>query len=416
MVDRPLRYPSLVWAFRILGLGPSGRSREERKHIWRAIIVVALSVMPLVIAMFLANGMTSGLTERYISLTSYHAQIHPVGLEPEVMLEKIHDDLSAAAPGLSLFQVRESFAMLYADDGSTSCTIKGLERDYIELMGSRGVLTVTKGGPFSESEPSILLSEATASELGVSVGDSLAVVTVTQSSGQPRLKPALFTVTGLYTTGYKQLDQSISFISSAQARRMIRDDDALYMAVIYPQGAGVSPLQIREQIETASEELFYVITWDELNRSLYANFRTSSSIIYIIMVLIILVASIHISSTSIVVVQQRYAQIGLLKSIGIPRRLIRRTFLYVSLCIGLLGSVIGIVLGLLLSSQLSSILKVLQGWGIAALDFYLIDLPLIIHWYELVLIVLCACVTAALASAVPLRKVDSILPIHLLGQ
>lgn len=416
MLDRPLRYPSLVWAFRILGTGPGRKSREERKHIFRAVIVVALSVMPLVIAMFLANGMTSGLTERYISLTSYHAQVHPVSLEPEAMLKRIQTDVSSALSELSLFEVRESFAMLYSNDGSTSCTLKGIDVSYIESMEARGVLQLTAGDRFSEHEPTILLGEASAAKLKVGVGDSIALVTVTQSSGQPRLKPALFTVAGLYTTGYKQLDQSISFISTTEARRMIRSEDDLYLAVIYPPGQGVSPELVRAQIESSSQELFYVITWDELNRSLYANFRTSSSIIYMIMILIILVASIHISTTSIVVVQQRYTQIGLLKSIGIPKRVIKRTFLYVSLCIGLLGSLIGIGLGLLLSSQLSMILRTLQSWGVAALDFYLIDIPLIIHWYELVLIVLCACVTAAFSSAIPLRKVDSILPIHLLGQ
>ncbi len=401
---------SLIWSFRILGFGVKGK-RTSKKHILSAVGIVALSVTPIIVSIFLANGMTIGITRKYINLSSFHAQIRTNMLD-----DKIEDEILQDPICKGIYHVRESFSILYSKDSSCSTTIKGVDPEYLQSNSFNQEIEILSGSNNLADGADIMISAAIAKELDVTINDTIAVVTITQQMGQTRLKPAIFHVKGIFASGYNQLDKQLVFIDLKQSSRIIKDDTKEYVGVIVRDAYAEDVTSIRRTLAKYVTDKSIIITWDQLNRSLYSNFRSSKTILYLVMVLIIIVASINISSTCIIIIQEKYHEIGMLKAMGVSSRVIKSTFLYTSMFIGGLGALIGISAGIVISTQLHTILLFFQSLGLSALDFYLVDIPVIFHWNEIVLVGVTAIVLAGLSALLPLKRINIILPINILQE
>ncbi len=387
---------------RILGIQSPGK-RGKRKHIISSVIVIACSVIPLILAIYLANSMTEGITGKYISLSSFHAQVQ--SYEP---LEKVDPDSIIE----QVFPIRETFCLFYSQNGSYTTNVKGVTEDYILSDRVRDEIMLKSGDLCLFDSADIVITTVIAEALEVIVGDTIAVVTVTQQSGQARIKPSIFHITGIIESGYNDLDGYLSYIDIEQARKIMKDDSNEYFGIFVSSEAAENPAKIK----AALSDQGYVITWDELNRSLYNNFKTSKLILYIIMVLIIFIATFNVSSTCIMLIQDKYLDIGLMKSIGVSKRTIEATFFFISILIGAIGSFIGIIIGILLSSQLNNILQGLKSLGFSALDFYLIELPFVMNWNEIILVGLLTTLLSGISSIIPIKRIHRILPIHMLNE
>jgi ABC-type lipoprotein release transport system permease subunit len=84
--------------------------------------------------------------------------------------------------------------------------------------------------------------------------------------------------------------------------------------------------------------------------------------------------------------------------------------------IGLAGSLLGTAVGLVLSTQLNALFALLQKLRVTALDFYLVDLPTVIPGAEIAAVIAAAVLFAVLTSLIPLKRIRTITPIHLLQE
>lgn len=402
---------SWIWALRILGIGTREKT-ARRKHIISAVTVVALSVIPLIIAIFLMNGMTLGITQKYMHLSSFHAQIWT---ESESRTETARS--VAQNPIVeSVYLVQEAFCLLYSESNSYNTTVKGVENAYVESSAFTDEIQVLDGDLTFNGSASVILSSTIADALEVGIGDTIAVVSVSRKKGAARIKPAIFHVSGIIESGYRQLDERLVFIPIEYSNRLIADDFSTYIGILVNNAYAEDIHGIRAELSQYLDDYGILTTWDQLNRSIYYNFKTSKAILYIIMILIIMVASVNISSTCIIIIQEKYLEIGMLKSMGVGNRIIKRTFLTTSVLIGAFGAGIGISLGLLISLQINNILSLLQQRGFAALDFYLIHIPIIIDWKEISLVGLLTVTISALSAIIPIRRIKAIVPIHMLQE
>ena len=65
---------SILFAFRML-IPKHKTPSNARKSMAGAVICVALSLIPLVVVLVVADGMIEGITDRIVGLSSYHIQI-----------------------------------------------------------------------------------------------------------------------------------------------------------------------------------------------------------------------------------------------------------------------------------------------------------------------------------------------------
>jgi lipoprotein-releasing system permease protein len=132
---------------------------------------------------------------------------------------------------------------------------------------------------------------------------------------------------------------------------------------------------------------------------------------FIILTLIILVASFNIISTLIVMVVEKTKDIGILRSLGMSAFSIRKIFTYQGFIIGVLGTLLGGLGGGLLCFLLKKyqFIKLPQ-------DIYYIDrLPVAIQlWPDIVLIVMSALVIILVSTIYPASRASRLKPVEAL--
>ena len=415
---RAERYKIGIWTAKLLGFNSS--SGRRIRHSIGSYLVTAFSVVPIIVVVILTNGMTSGITEKYIDLQSGHLRITAA-----VDAQEIVDSITDAENDLTIVSVHrivDGYGVLYTANGTYSASIRGVDDAYFsdpeigeEFSMIAGTMTV--GDPRA-----LVISEYIADLLDVKVGDRVAVAYSTQSrGGAPSgtgafLRPAIKSVTGIFTTGYSALDEQLAYIQDSVAREMLGDavEETVVLRLdsddlaVHKETAASLKLQLGDRVTD-------IQSWDEQNAALFRNFAETKNILLIIMAVIIVIASVNISSSCIMLIQENYINIGIMKALGYTSASIRNTFLLALLMVVGFGAITGVGLGLLLGLNINGILAGIASTGFAATDFYLISIPISIRFLNIIYILLFTVGVASLAILLPLRRVQSIRAIQIIS-
>ncbi|MDZ7772728.1 MAG: FtsX-like permease family protein [Balneolaceae bacterium] len=231
--------------------------------------------------------------------------------------------------------------------------VRGIETDSFErLHGLAGQLS---SGVYDLSvedrQPGVLLSEQLMAELGINVGDEVALLSaegmrkaLTQFS-LPRTYR--FEVRGSYST-VQLAGQAPAYVALEAASRL------------FEFGGTVTGVNLRlddhQQAEQVKGELqrrlgsgYALSTWYDLQRPLYDVMYLEKWGSYLILMIIVLVAALNIVGSLTMIVIQKNRDIGVLRTIGHTPGNIRRIFVKQGFYIGLIGCGAGGALGLLLS-------------------------------------------------------------------
>ena len=100
---------------------------------------------------------------------------------------------------------------------------------------------------------------------------------------------------------------------------------------------------------------YYSISWKDQNQTLINALKVEKNVMFIILSLIIIVASLNIISGLIIFVKEKNKDIGILKTIGMSNKSIIKIFFIIGISIGLIGSIIGLIIGILFTINIKSI-------------------------------------------------------------
>ena len=201
-------------------------------------------------------------------------------------------------------------------------------------------LPVEQGRALASGDGDVaVLSSDLAERLAVRVGDEL---TLPSASGTTRL-----TIVGLVSTptvpGQEQL-----YVPLASAQRLFSLGDRLTVVE-----ASLAPGADRATVEDALRRQLgdrYTVGGLSSNASLVASMEVAQYAFTLFGVFALATAGFIIANSFRTVIAERRRDIGMLRAIGTPRRVIRRMFLAESLLQGVLGTALGLVLGWLLAA------------------------------------------------------------------
>jgi lipoprotein-releasing system permease protein len=129
---------------------------------------------------------------------------------------------------------------------------------------------------------------------------------------------------------------------------------------------------------------------------------------FVILLLIVAVAAFNIVSTLVMVVQDKQADIAILRTLGSTPGSILSVFMIQGLLVGVAGTLSGMILGVLLAFNLESLVSGLEsvlGIDLLAADVYFIsDLPARVDWFEVMQICLFALGISLLSTIYPAWK------------
>jgi lipoprotein-releasing system permease protein len=261
----------------------------------------------------------------------------------------------------------------------------------------------------------VMLSSTIAQKLGVEVGQRVAFMVVPDSSSSV-VRPVLANVTALYDSGYHELDSSLLFMNRDDALRYFPKDRNAYTELLVSREHVDELGEVVAALESSLDMNFPYATWDEFNGTVYQNFITSRQVILLVFMMILLVAGVYVSSIAQEMIQDSMQSIALFKTLGATNRNLSWAYFSSVMVVTSIGLLAGVSLGLLIGSQIGVLLHWLGNSGLAGLQYYLLDFPIVISWRDLLAISFSMLVISSVTVRLSLGRIKRISPLEMLQQ
>jgi len=168
--------------------------------------------------------------------------------------------------------------------------------------------------------------------------------------------------------------------------------------------------EIAKSIEKAAGPKFTTTTWMEQNQQLLSALTMERSVTIITIGLIELVAALNILITLVMMVMEKYRDIGVLMSMGARRQQIRNIFMLQGVLIGITGTIIGLAAGYPLAYFANKYHWVPLNETVYSLSF----VPFESRWVDGVWIAAAAILVSFVATLYPARNATRIAPAEVL--
>ncbi len=412
------------------------KKSSARRSIFGAMICIGLSIVPMVVVISTTNGMINGMTQRIIGLSSSHIQAYVASNIEETSSQKTFEEY---ADGLfsEIDEIKKVYpeldiaALALGKNIRSGIEIRAVEKDIFTKNQSFATLFSTVDGDlslFKTDQKVAVIGQKMAEELELKAGDSFRVITTRSVNKKiiPRL--TTFTVAAIVTSGYQELDQFWVFVPLETAFSKLSLESANYNIMIETDNA-FSPdlVRIQRKCRQYFGKYANVYRWDEIHSAEFENFSSTKVMLVFVMMMIILVASVNISSAIVMLVMERQKEIAILKSLGAKPRGITLSFLLAGLSCGVGGIVFGLPLGIIISIFSNQIVKALEhilnfftklfnASEIVLLDpaYYLTEIPVEIPMGQIILILAGVLILSLLVSYIPAKKAGKEKPLTLL--
>lgn len=257
--------------------------------------------------------------------------------------------------------------------------------------------------------PGIIIGKELAGSIGAFKGDVISILSPVGKIGPLGMLPKIrqFKVVGIFEVGMFEYDSNlvITDIRAAQEFFDMKSDVTgiqLRLADIYK-----AP-EIRERIQKKLGFPLYAKDWMQMNRNLFSALKLEKFAMFIILILIILVASFNIVSTLIMNVIEKKREIAILKAMGATDKGIMAIFMMQGLLIGVLGTIIGVTGGYLLCY----ILNTYEIIKLPADVYYLSHLPVKTKFSDFLVVSFSAITISFLATIYPAWQAAKLNPVE----
>lgn len=386
---------------------------------WFSIIGIALGVAAIIIVMSVMNGFRANLTERLIGVNS-HLNIYSFN-------EKIHlEDVNTLKINLDskdydkFLPSIETQGLVINNEISRGVIIRGYEDlNSNHYLYNKIITKKLSSINFNQ----IIIGDALAKELKIQIGDKLKLaIPKTDKSllgDIPRFKT--LTISGIFDFGMYEYDVGLVFISLELAQRLLLFEDNYFNRVEFyldnPLMVDKFKSQVDLNISNKSLSL-YSLSWVERNSSLMNALKVEKNVMFLILTLIIVVASMNIISGLVIFVKEKNKDIAILKTLGFNKIGVLKVFFLIGLTIGLIGTVLGTFFGIIITENLKYIQIVLENLLETELFseevYFLSTLPSDINYEEVSFVFFISLIITILSTIFPAIRASNIDPVNIL--
>lgn len=242
----------------------------------------------------------------------------------------------------------------------------------------------------------IIIGKELARRLGVFRGDPVNLVSSVGTPGPLGMIPKIrkFEVAGIFESGMYEYDSSLAYISISSAQEFLNLGD-----VVTGVEVRVDDIFIADRVAGVIEKdlgfPYWARDWMKINKNLFSALKLEKIMMFVILVLIILVASFNIVSTLTMIVAEKGREIAILKAMGAKATGVMKVFMTGGLIIGLVGTAIGIPLGYAIGYALEIF------YVFPADIYYISHIPVKIRGFDILVVSISAVIISFLATLYP---------------
>ena len=381
-----------------------------------SVIGIMIGVAAIIIVMSVMNGFREELTTRLLGINGHlniYSQSGQIAHNEIKLINKLK------IKNIKIFPLIETQALLISNETSKGVYLRGYEN--IDLMDTHFLNNkIVKGHLFTDNPNDIVIGYALANRLGLAVDEKIKIAIPktdkTIFGNIPRFKT--LQIIGVFNVGMYEYDSNFVFTNPVVPRKLLMIEDNNYNKIELftydPNNIEQVQLEIDNKIKTMNNQL-YSLSWKENNSSLINALNVEKNVMFLILTLIILVASMNIISGLIIFVKEKNKDIAILKTIGLSNSSLMKIFMSIGLLIGLIGTSLGGLLGVIFSKNISSIQNILEKLFktdlFAKEVYYLSSLPSRLDQIEVLYVVLISLIISLFATVFPAYRSSLIDPI-----
>jgi lipoprotein-releasing system permease protein len=413
------------------------------RYIWRKgsrfsassvlpVLGIAVGVLALTVIIAVMNGFQLGFIETILEVSSYHIRIDGFPADKRNALPLIREinGVSAAAPFREVKGIiRKGGAGISGTQ--TLAALRALPSDALSLdAGMAANIDIERGVFDIDAADLILLGSEASARISARIGDKIEFISIAGDAGDAEM----FTVAGIFRTGFYEYDASWGFINIDAAAKYTNPSVfsvGIKLKNRWKPDAPINAINavLAEAGISAAEDL-RVSTWRDYNKAFFGALRTEKLMMFILVGLIFIVVALNIFQVQRRIVLEKKDEIGLLRSVGASGFDVRRVFAFNGVILGLTGASAGMIPALLITAHIKqfftlienvvnsvlSVINAVTGGGDEAFSifspavFYIKEIPSRIIPYEAALIFLFGFLSASAAAWAASKKVSGVKP------
>ncbi len=385
------------------------RSKRKEAFIsfttWISVVGIAIGVMALILVIAVMTGFQNEIRDRILGINP-HVLVLSAGNKEIKDPARLVDTIKQVEGVKDAFPFITFQAMVQGGRQLSGTVVKGLNADDVKFMGK-----LVKEGSIDNlgRKGSVLIGKELAKHLGLLYGDIFTVMIpfggVSPMGAIP--ETVRVRVGGIFETGMYEIDNTLMIMSLKDVEEIM--------------GAGVTGIEVKLKDVYRANEVrkeigkrvgfeYFGRTWIEMNKNLFSALKLEKIVMFIILGLVILVASFNIISSLVMTVKEKKKDIAILKALGAKKKSIVRIFMVEGIAIGVVGALIGSFIGYVLCVIQTNY----QIISLASDVYYITTLPMQISILDVFLIASVTMAICVLATLYPSYKAANIDPVETL--
>ena len=368
---------------------------------------IMLGVAILIIVMSVMNGFREELTQKILGFNA-HISIKPYDTK---ITSNFYNDLKRKYNDANILRTYNGEAVIITNNLAKGILIRGFDKRDIKDVNFFKK-NIIDGNINDFSSGSIIIGKQLAIELGVVVGDKINIMSssliATPLGRIP--KQSIYKISAVFSSGLYEFDKNVTFFNLEDSLSFFEkneDDINLEFYLDNPLKADI----YKEKIQKIEPNL-YVFSWADLNKTFFSALKVERNVMFLILTLIIVVAAFNIISGLTILIKNKTKEIAILRSLGLPRTSIVKSFFLTGFLIGFFATIAGVGFGITFSIYIEEVrqfISALTNFEIFPKDVYFLDkMPSKLSFGSIISISAFSILVTILTSLLPSLSVSKI--------
>ncbi|WP_238369710.1 lipoprotein-releasing ABC transporter permease subunit [Heliomarina baculiformis] len=329
---------------------------------WISLIGITLAVFALIATLAVRSGFRSEFVGTILGANAHvtvysTGEVDPLGNVNRTIAEyPAMAEAVAQVPGVTrVAPLIRGQVLLSAQGESTGVEAFGIAAE--DLRSLPGIAQAEQSaGDLSRFDEGIAIGSEVARIIGVSVGDRVKLTSPdglqTAMGSSPRVNA--YEVVYVFTAGRYDIDRTRIYMPFAEAQAFFNREgvaDELEVMVDNPETVD----QLVPQLFRAAGDQALIWTWRDASGSFLRALEVEDNVMFIILSILVLIATMNIVSGLIMLVKNKGRDIGILRTIGLSEGSVLRVFFICGAFTGLIGTAMGVLLGCLFALYIDPI-------------------------------------------------------------